>query len=120
MKCNYCNNEIPAGAANCPSCGAAAQQQPQQQPTVQQQAPQQQQVVGVNIKTHLADAIVATLCCFLPTGIVAIIYAAQVNNKIKKGDINGAMESSKNAIMWVWISVGISVILTLMMIPRYL
>lgn len=24
MKCEYCNNEIPAGARNCPSCGAPA------------------------------------------------------------------------------------------------
>ena len=30
MKCMYCNNEVPAGAVNCPSCGAAVQQQPQQ------------------------------------------------------------------------------------------
>lgn len=30
MKCTYCNNEIPAGAVNCPSCGAAVQYQAQQ------------------------------------------------------------------------------------------
>ena len=116
MKCNYCNNEIPAGAANCPSCGVAVQQQP----AAQQQVPQQQQVVGVNIKTHLADAIAATLFCFLPTGIVAIVYAAQVNNKIKKGDINGAIASSKNAGMWVWITAGIGLIIGLISILRNL
>ena len=33
MKCNFCNNEVPPGAANCPSCGSAvsvANQMPQQ------------------------------------------------------------------------------------------
>lgn len=35
MKCEYCNNEIPAGASKCPSCGAPAPQQ-----VVQQAAPQ--------------------------------------------------------------------------------
>ena len=30
MKCIYCNNEIPAGAVNCPSCGVAIQPQTQQ------------------------------------------------------------------------------------------
>ena len=33
MKCNFCNNEVPPGAANCPSCGAAFPQ-PVQQPPV--------------------------------------------------------------------------------------
>lgn len=40
MKCNYCNNELPVGAVNCPSCGVAVQQQEApQQPAAQQQAP---------------------------------------------------------------------------------
>jgi len=33
MKCNFCNNEVPPGAASCPACGAAvnaANQMPQQ------------------------------------------------------------------------------------------
>ena len=36
MKCIYCNNEIPAGAVNCPTCGAVVQQQAQQAQQAQQ------------------------------------------------------------------------------------
>jgi len=43
------------------------------------------------------------LCC-LPFGIVAIVYAAQVNSKIAGGDIQGAMSASRNAKTWCWVS----------------
>lgn len=39
-------------------------------------------------------------------GIVAIIYAAQVNSKLHTGDIAGAQAASKNAKMWCWIALG--------------
>ncbi len=46
---------------------------------------------------HLVWAILSTLFCCLPLGIVAIVFAAQVNSKWAAGDLNGAMESSKKA-----------------------
>jgi len=54
----------------------------------------------------LVFAIVVTVLCCLPTGIAAIVYAAQVNAKLAAGDIAGAQEASKNAKMWCWISAG--------------
>jgi hypothetical protein len=56
------------------------------------------------IRNYLLSAIVATVFCCLPTGIVAIFYAAQVDGKISRGDIQGAMESSANAKKWIRIS----------------
>lgn len=47
-----------------------------------------------------------TVLCCLPTGIAAIIYAAQVNTKLASGDVAGAQESSRKAKMWCWISGG--------------
>jgi len=44
----------------------------------------------------------------LPLGIVAIISASQVNNKISANDIGGAMEASRKAKMWCWWSFGLS------------
>ena len=48
-----------------------------------------------------------TIFCCLPFGIVAIVFAAQVNGKLQAGDINGAMESSRKAKMWSWLGFGI-------------
>jgi hypothetical protein len=53
---------------------------------------------------YLAWAIITTILCCLPFGIVSIIYAAQVNSKWATGDVSGAQLSSKNAKTWAWIS----------------
>ncbi|GAB2664478.1 hypothetical protein GCM10027193_18250 [Arenimonas aestuarii] len=52
-------------------------------------------------------AILVTLFCCLPGGIVAIVYAAQVDGKAAAGDYVGAQQSSDNAKLWSWISLGV-------------
>lgn len=51
---------------------------------------------------HLALAIISTIVCCLPAGIVSIVYATQVNTKYNAGDYEGALKASKNAKTW-WI-----------------
>jgi len=63
-----------------------------------------------HVPSYLLPAILTTLCCCLPFGIVAIVYAAQVNGKLQAGDIAGAQASSRNALMWSWISVAVGVV----------
>lgn len=53
---------------------------------------------------YLVWAILSTLCCCLPTGVVAIIYASRVNPLYMRGDHEGARKASENASMWVIIS----------------
>lgn len=59
---------------------------------------------------YLVWAILTTIFCCLPFGIISIVYAAQVNSKWAAGDFTGAQVSSKNAKTWAWVSfaVGIS------------
>lgn len=52
------------------------------------------------IPNHLVWAILATLFCCLPGGIVSIVYAAQVNGKVAAGDLAGARDSSDKAKKW--------------------
>lgn len=60
--------------------------------------------------TNLVGAILATLFCCLPTGIVAIVYAAQVDTKWNVGDWHGAKEASKKAQMWANVSLGLGIL----------
>jgi len=46
---------------------------------------------------YLVWAILTTLCCCLPLGVVSIVFAAQVNSKWVAGDRAGAVDSSKKA-----------------------
>jgi hypothetical protein len=59
------------------------------------------------IPNYLVQSILVTLCCCLPGGIAAIVFAAQVNSKQAVGDIAGALESSRKAKKWCWISFGV-------------
>ncbi|MFI0355839.1 CD225/dispanin family protein [Actinomadura sp. 9N407] len=49
---------------------------------------------------NLVWAILTTIFCCLPAGVVSIVFAAQVNSKWQAGDYQGAMSASKNAKTW--------------------
>ena len=63
-----------------------------------------------SIPNYLVQAILCTLFCCRPAGIVAIVCAAQVNSKLGMGARAGAMQSPQNAKTWVWVSFGVAVI----------
>jgi hypothetical protein len=56
------------------------------------------------IPNHLVWAIVTTLLCCLPLGVVSIVYAAQVDGKRAAGDIAGAYAASDKARFWAIMS----------------
>jgi hypothetical protein len=72
------------------------------------------------VPTYLVPAILSTLCCCPPFGIVAIVYASQVEGKLKAGDLPGALESSKKAKIWSWLSAGSAIILSIIYGAAYL
>ena len=94
---------------NCPNCGAPNDDNAWkcvQCQTVLQQTPPAINTPPEVVPNYLWQAIVCTVCCCIPLGIPAIVYAAQVNTKVTQGDLAGARQSSKNAKMWCWIAFG--------------
>lgn len=65
---------------------------------------------GGQIPNYLVQSILVTLCCCLPLGVVAIIFAAQVNSKLAAGDVAGARDASSKAKLFCWIAFGIGVV----------
>ncbi|GGL10198.1 hypothetical protein Sme01_32440 [Sphaerisporangium melleum] len=49
---------------------------------------------------HLVPAILTTLFCCLPFGIVSIVKSSQVNSKWAVGDYQGAIAASEEAKTW--------------------
>ncbi len=60
------------------------------------------------VPNYLVPAIISIFCCW-PLGIVAIIFAAQVNGKVAAGDLAGAADASKKAKLFSFIAIGIGV-----------
>ena len=69
-----------------------------------------------NIPNHLVKAIISTICCCLPFGIVAIVFAAQVNGKLDSGDYGGAQKASEQANMWGNIAIGVGIVVNILVI----
>ena len=68
------------------------------------------------VPNYMVWAIVSTilafcLCCVIGAvpGIVAIVFASQVNGKLAAGDRAGAEQASKNAKLWCWITTGLAI-----------
>ena len=66
------------------------------------------------VPNHLVGAVLSTICCCMPFGVAAIIFAAQVNGKLAAGDLEGARDSSKKATTFMWISFGVGILTNLL------
>jgi len=101
MYCRYCGAQNPDGALKCGACGKSMQPSAPAGPSG---APTQ------TVPNYLVHSILVTLFCCLPFGIVAIIYASQVNSKLIAGDYAGAVQASNNAKTWCWVSFGLGLV----------
>ena len=129
MYCGQCGNRVEDDARFCPSCGARMDRQPEdsappdspyhtsgtyqtlQEPPYGGPAP--------HVKNYLVESILCTICCCLPFGIPGIVYAAQVDSKLKSGDVAGAIESSENAKKWTLVAFVLGLISNIISIVLY-
>ncbi len=105
MFCTKCGSEMPEDLKFCSNCGASLASESE----VNNVAPVSEQS-NEKIPNHLVGAIASTICCCIIPGIVAIVYATQVNTKLAQGDIEGAKVASKNAYIWIAVGVGLGVL----------
>lgn len=93
-----------------PTPGGCRQPYSQQGYNPKNVQPRMQQTGEKRPSTYLGWAIAATLLCCLPLGVVAIIYAAGVNSKYDRGDIEGARKASDKAQLWIILTVTLGLI----------
>lgn len=68
---------------------------------------------------HLVAAILTTLFCCLPFGIVAIVKSSQVNSKWQVGDYQGALQASEEAKTWWKRTLIIGIVVWVLVIVGY-
>lgn len=103
MFCPRCGAKNEEGSIFCSSCGADLRGTPNY---VENQSPNGNYNGTQEVKNYLVWAILSTIFCCLPFGIPAIVYASQVDTRLRTGDYNGALESSRKAKTWCWVSFG--------------
>ena len=126
MYCPNCGAQNSEDATYCANCGNELRKietprvdvtpppQPETQTSYSAQSPQQ------DVPNYLVQAILTTIFCCLPLGIVSIVYAAQVNGKLEAGDRAGALQSSRSAKMWAWISFGTGLVFIVLPVGGYI
>jgi predicted secreted protein len=66
------------------------------------------------VPNQLIWAILTTLFCCLPLGIVSIVYAAKVDGLRAAGNVPAAWEASRKAKMWaIWSAIAMPVLVLL-------
>lgn len=68
-------------------------------------------------KNYLTWAVVMTVLCCLPAGIVAVVFASQVSAKYYAGDYAGAEKASERAQIWIIISFVLGILATSLYVP---
>ncbi len=109
--CHYCGAQTQPWDKFCPSFSINLQAGQETQNISQPQMNTQFNPSDANIESHLAKAIFSTVCCCVPFGIAAIVFAAQVKGKIELCDYQGAKESADKADLWSNLSIGIGFVL---------
>ncbi len=102
MFCQKCGTNNEDNATNCSNCDAPLEAAPESTPAPTSRASIPEG--AKDIPNYLVQSILVTLLCCLPFGIASIVFAAQVNGKAEAGDIQGALEASKKAKKFVWLS----------------
>lgn len=102
MYCKKCGTQNDDNAVNCTNCGEQLKAATAQ--TMEK------------IPNHLVWAILTTILCCAPLGIVAIVFSAQVNTKLAAGDAEGARKSSGKVKMWCWIALGTGLVIEIVLI----
>lgn len=121
-----------AQPATPPTPSYAAQQvapQPAPQPA-QQAAPQSVVYVQTNPSgtsqpampkpgSNMVLAVLTTVCCCLPLGIVGIVYASKVDGLYFAGDYAGALSAAKSARTWSVIGIVASLVISIIYLLIY-
>lgn len=70
--------------------------------------------------TYMLWAVLATICCCMPAGIVAIIFSSSVSSKYFSRDYEGARRASRNAEIWIIVSIVAGIIANALYLPLML
>ena len=112
VSCPTCGLLNLASANYCSGCGGVIAPGAGEFPRTEARFPTQ-------VPNYLVQAILVTIFCCMPFGIVSIVFAAQVNGKVAAGDYAGAIATSNKAKTWAWVSFGVGLGISLIYVAIF-
>lgn len=104
--CSKCGSTLAEDVKFCPECGTAVNGAPN---VSQQYLPMPD--------SNLVWGILTTIFCFLPFGIVSIVYASKVGTYYYTGNYELARDASKKAGTWaMWSAITLVIIVAIVLI----
>lgn len=112
--CNDCGAEISANDKYCKQCGRVVSLEAKANDPYQSPSSKNASMRGSrHVDNHIVKAILVTLFCCMPFGVVSIVYASSVNCKLDDGNYSGAKMASDKANMWANLGIGFGLVGTL-------
>ena len=96
MFCPKCGQQVSDQAVYCSNCGNTLKAVGNPPPSSAGQTE--------NVPNYMVHSILTTFLCCMPVGVVAFVFAASVNSKLERGDIEAAKKASNNAKIWCIVS----------------
>ena len=88
MYCRKCGGQNDDNAFQCVHCGEVLQYH------------QPPPITTDEVPNYLVHAILVTIFCCMPFGVVGIVYAALVNAQLQMGNLEAATDLSNKARKW--------------------
>lgn len=63
-----------------------------------------------NLVLAIIATVISVMFCCVPHGVVSLIFASQVNKKAAAGDLQGALDSARQAKLWAFVSIALAVV----------
>ena len=116
MFCEKCGHRLSENSNQCPNCTGNVQRAAIEAEVINDIPVAEVADQAEKISTYLPFAIFSTVCCCLPFGIVATVYAAKTSALLSVDKLDEAKIYSAKAKFWVWLAFGCGLLVGLLQI----
>jgi VIT1/CCC1 family predicted Fe2+/Mn2+ transporter len=71
------------------------------------------------VSTHLGWAVASAVLCFLPLGIIAVLYAVSSNKALAAGDVDRAVRKATVAKRWLIVTIVVGLVVDLFLLAGF-
>jgi len=122
MQCANCGKEYEDALAECPHCTGGAEPADRTEAERLARERESEEYTALvhrrwQVNTHLVGAILATVFCCWPLGIIAIVYAAKAEAILTLGEVRQSQAQARKARIWMAVSIVLGLVAFVLKFP---